>query len=690
MKTTDITIRFIAAVLASSFGCAAIEREGQGPPEFAAGQWRVRDVAADGMAANKQSSGIRKSGVDSEVSASQLGIRLKSEAHAESGVLRLSCECADTTGRDRAVTLSFCMKFEASGGVWHDDPQRARKIEGVGEFANLVDVGYGVTGMASLYPLAVVSVGDKALCLAVPPEPPRMVRFVYDTAQKEFRAEFDFGLSPIPELFPSRADAAVIAYEVGVEWPFRRALARYYDLYPDAFRRRVSKGGIWLPFQSIANIQRPEDFGFAFREVAPGDLHTVAEDDKLGVGSFIYCEPQTNWRSFRGEEKPTYEAYLAQLKEDADGGDAKSRATLNSAIEREDGRCDLYLEPIAWTKQAPFGCNADPGAPSNDFQNKAQYEMSLLEKVLGWKDQPPAGLDGVYIDSMEGWGLIQNYRREHWRVTRYPLTFNPETRKVCLFNFWGTHAFIKDLSGRLWEKGMALMGNDAFFRFWFLAPYVDIPGREYRWIEDGKWQSVSDERYLFLRSMAARRPYLMLMNNDYDAAGGRMEEYFQRSLFYAVYPSMFHGHSSLSNLAYFYNPDWYNRDRHLFLKYVPLIRRLDLAGWEPVPFAAVAPEEIRIERYGLAGDGNLAFTVHNPTDAGKSVVVKLMRKELGIRGKVGAMEWIGGSELDVSEEGEEIVIRLELNSHGYAAIGIDSIKWRSGGEVRTSGAFSDH
>jgi hypothetical protein len=58
-----------------------------------------------------------------------------------------------------------------------------------------------------------------------------MVRFVYDAAKKELRAEFDFGLSPVPKLFPSRADAKVIAFEVPADHAFRRAIAKYWTCF---------------------------------------------------------------------------------------------------------------------------------------------------------------------------------------------------------------------------------------------------------------------------------------------------------------------------------------------------------------------------------------------------------------------------------------------------------------------------
>ena len=178
-----------------------------------------------------------------------------------------------------------------------------------------------------------------------------------------------------------------------------------------------------------------------------------------------------------------------------------------------------------------------------------------------------------------------------------------------------------------------------------------------------------DERFLFLRSMAARRPYLLLMNNAYEN-GQYMEKYFQRSLFYACYPSMFHGHTG-SSRPYFSNPEWYNRDRRLFVKYVPLIRRLDFAGWRAVPYATVEPGSIRIERYGDGSTGDLAFTVPNPTDQPQTVTLSLRRKDLHMPKGIAAMEWITGRPVPAESSGRRARLRLDLPPTGYAVVGIE-------------------
>ena len=644
-------------------GCA-LASGAAGMEATASARWLVRDVAAD--------SAFTAPGSDGSVK--KLKLKLETKTRPGASLWQSTCTVISETPADRAVTLALSIPIDCSGGTWWDDPQRSRTIEGKKPFANLVaDIGVGATGSASKYPLAVIAKGDKALVVAVPVDSPRLVSFVYDPTKREVRAEFDFGLSNVSTHFPSRADATVIVYEVPAKWAFRQALARYYELYPDAFNRRVKKAGIWLPFAPISKIERPEDFGILFHEIGVEHPDWLADDEKAGVDSYLYVEPMTDWREFRGEGDKPYEKWVSQLWEDALGGNTKSQATLTSGVTCDNGKRDLYLGRVAYTKAAPFGVNCDPDVPTSEWgswQNKGNYEIGVLEKALGWTDNKPTAADGVYIDSMEGWGQLQNYDRSHWRASRYPLTFDRATRKVCLLNFWGNLAFTKAISEKLHAKGRLLMGNDAYFRFWQLAPYVDIPGREYTWFADGKWSPIPDENYLFFRSMSATKPYLMLMNNAYEDAS-HMEEYFQRSLFYGVLPSMFVGHTAIGEAAYFTNPEWYNRDRHLFLKYIPLIRKIDAAGWRPVPHADVKPDSIRVERYGEFKSGDLAFSLHNPTSVSQSIELTLSASELGLPKQVSAVEWITGKAVPVADGSR---LRLQLPANGYAVIGVTAPK----------------
>jgi hypothetical protein len=112
--------------------------------------------------------------------------------------------------------------------------------------------------------------------------------------------------------------------------------------------------------------------------------------------------------------------------------------------------------------------------------------------------------------------------------------------------------------------------------------------------------------------MSGAKPYLLLMNTDFDAFNSELvERYFQRSLFYGMFPGMF-SHNAADN-PYWQNPKWYNRDRALFKKYLPLIKRVAEAGWQPVTFAGCDNDQVWVERFGPDANGSIWFTMFNDT-----------------------------------------------------------------------------
>jgi hypothetical protein len=137
-------------------------------------------------------------------------------------------------------------------------------------------------------------------------------------------------------------------------------------------------------------------------------------------------------------------------------------------------------------------------------------------------------------------------------------------------------------------------------------------GPETNWMRNGVFTPEPDDRLLYRRALAGRRPYGLLMNTDFDAFGHDLvEAYFQISLFYAFYPSMF-SHDASSD-RYWDDPRLYERDRGLFRRYVPLIRALSAAGWQPVTRAASSSADVLVERYGQWPELYMALRNTAPT-----------------------------------------------------------------------------
>ena len=640
------------------------------------GEWRVRDVAAN--------SGFAPAGEDSVAPALDLG--LSSQASERHDITYRSCTVTNTRGGDRAVTLAFVIPVDARRWTWWDDPVSRRTIGAAGIYGNITEQYYGYTLMASRYPLAAIDNGIEAICLAAPIKPARLVRFIYDAGALELRVEFDLGLSEIPRNFPSQASTTVLAFSAPPHQAFRQALAQYYEIHREDLQRRAGIGGTLLTKTPLCDIPNPEDFFFTWHDFAEQALGFAADDDKAGIASFLYREPQTDWRNLREETKTTssspenhgqdrlpeqtprnYDNFLKQLREDAGNGNRESQTTITSGAETHDGRYFIYLGNIAWTSLAPFALNAAPGISTEEYNgwpNKAQFELEAYQSLLGWSGSPTS-MEGVFYDSMEGFGDILNYRQGHWKSTELPIIFDRQhDNRPCLLNLFGNNQFAQTLAAGLHAHGQLLMGNDAFHKTWFHMPFVDIPGREVQYTE-------SEETYRFFRAMAVRRPFWTLLNDQYDDPAA-IERYFQRSLFYGFFPSFFHEHDGKSPW-YWATPEYYNRDRSLFRKYLPLIRRLDNAGWEVLPHAGSDPETAHIERFGRVETGDLAYTLHNTAESEAQVTLTLSLTGLGASSVESASEWLNDRPVTIEKYSKDTTqLTLALPPKGYAAIGIQA------------------
>jgi hypothetical protein len=166
---------------------------------------------------------------------------------------------------------------------------------------DLSEGGYGDpvgTGTMSYYPLCAVSTGNTGAGLGIDLSIPLVYRLGADD-ENGLIAEFDLATSPLTRKFPNRAFFKLCQFEFDPEWGMREALKRYYGIYKEAFKKRVTDEGIWLPFTSLRSIPAWEDFGIVFHETSWGasdikdgiKLPNISSDKETGVLSFQYTEP---------------------------------------------------------------------------------------------------------------------------------------------------------------------------------------------------------------------------------------------------------------------------------------------------------------------------------------------------------------------------------------------------------------
>jgi hypothetical protein len=213
--------------------------------------------------------------------------------------------------------------------------------------------------------------------------------------------------------------------------------------------------------------------------------------------------------------------------------------------------------------------------------------------------------------------------------------------------------------------GKYLFANSTPHRICFLTPWFDALGTETNWLSGNKFLPPNDQTMSLWRTMSGQKAYCLLQNTNMEAFGPYVEKYFQRSLFYGIFPGFFSADASTH--PYWENPAWYNRDRPLFRKYIPLIKAIDAAGWQPITLARSDNSQIRLERFGGAEEsgaagtpllssaaGKLYLTIMNSSEQNQSAQITL---DKSIHPATKIMELINGKVLSSQQN----VINITLN-----------------------------
>ncbi|WP_337175842.1 hypothetical protein [Paludisphaera sp.] len=595
--------------------------------------FQIRDVAADGDFVHIQREA--------------LGIELDRKPSAD-GVFDVTIR--DTTGGDRAVTLLYAMPIPAEGVRWLDDPRRSEEVESGREYvkASTHHFRVGASGRLSSYPFGAVVEGSRGRAIGLDMSRPAFFRVGCNGGSRELFIAFDVGLTPEkPE-----ARLTFRAFDFDPAWGFRSALDAYYRLFPEAFERRVSEQGLWMPFTKISSVEGWRDFGFRFKE----GNDEVAWDDANGILTFRYTEPMTWWMPMPADMPRTIEAASAEARRQAGAPNARAAAKAweSSVFHDRDGQPVALFRDEPWNRGAVWSMNSTPGlAPDDDFS--AKWNPRLQERLYG-EGRRGGDLDGEYIDSSEGYVTDEmDFRRDHFAKSEAPLCFSREDRRPCVFR--GTIAFeyVRGIERDVHAAGKLMMANATPDRLCWLAPLLDVLGTESNWNSGGRWRPMSDADLLLRRALCKGKPFCFLMNTDFDQLGpDKVELYMRRAVAYGMFPSFF-SHNA-SDGAYFTRPELYNRDRPLFKKYVPLAKLVAEAGWEPITKARSSDDRVYVERFG-----DRYLTVFNDSREERRATITLDVPNAGdgrelVQGR--ATAWSDGR-LDLTLEPEGLAV-LEL------------------------------
>ena len=541
-----------------------------------------------------------------------LGVRLTATEHSASGVTFYDVTLDELTGQDRALTLVYTVPQPAGALTWFHHPRRAVPLDGTqNEMMNTTRHPVGANGLLSRYPFGAASASGNGCAIGLDPATPLFFRTGCQPQTRELFLACDIGFAP--EKRSATFRFCVFGFDAANG--FRGALARYYDLYPDAFATRIRKQGVWMPFAAIGDVEGWQDFGFRFKE---GDDKT-AWDDAHDVLTFRYTEPMTWWMTLAGDVPRTLEQGVAEAERLAAQGDKAAQAWVSSAFRDEKGRAPGRVMDTPWCNGVVWSMNSAPGVPGmvTDFTNK--WNADYIERQYG--SSRVADCDGEYVDSAEAYVTEDlNFRRDHFAGMERPLCYALGSRKVGIYKGMIGFEYVRALERDMHGRGRYMMANSTPANWFWLAPLLDVMGTETDWNYTGTWSPMSDEELLYRRALCRGKPYCFLMNSDFaNFPYAATEKFMKRALAYGMFPGFFSADASTGH--YFTRPELYNRDRALFKKYVPLCKLVAEAGWEPLTGAASDNASVIVERFG--GAGTCYLTLHNLAETRQAAAVTL-------------------------------------------------------------------
>lgn len=549
---------------------------------------------------------------------------------------------AEQSGQDRAISLVYALPLPgAEPIVWHDSPRNSETLTAAsGQRRATTNQKVG-EGPLSRWPFGAVTVGGKGLALGYDPSAPAIFRVTANPKTRELLIAFDLGFTR------EKPDAhfRFVSFAFPGELAFRGALATYQQIFPENHTVRIKKHGLWMAFRKISSVQGWEDFGFAVKE---GD-NEPAWDDAHGLLTFHYTEPSTWWMTMKGAHGSyTLDDCIAEANRRADAGEPLARAWRAAPCLDALGRPAGAVKDTPWCVGAIWNLSPLPAITNGEYACKlreATWEKRYAQAF-------PAGVDGEYIDSAEGYVTPPlDFNRAHFAASRTPLAYDPNTKQPGIAKCLAFYEYVRETADRCHAIGRDLMGNGIPHSWPWLVPYSDFGGQETGWINaKGDWRPMSDDDLLYRRAMSGAKPYCFLMNVNFDKfPSALVEKYMQRTLAYGLFASFFSPNASGGH--YFSRPELYDRDRPLFRKYVPLCRLVSEAGWRPVNTLAQSKTPgVFVEQFG-----DRYLTIFNSGKDALTARLHVKRPTATVRERVTDTQLaVTGNRLEFSLPGETV------------------------------------
>ncbi|MCK5805296.1 MAG: carbohydrate binding domain-containing protein [Lentisphaeria bacterium] len=458
------------------------------------------------------------------------------------------------------------------------------------------------------YPLACVTDGKGTIGLgmAIPPDSPCGFRFEYDWEERMLVLTLKFGLSALPRRaeLQSQAPFRFVIFAVDGRWGFRDAVQRYYSLFPKQFERVTKLDGLWL-LGRLGKIPNPHHYAYAEHGEGNAEL-----DSFWGIYTCPYVlVGQREFSTSAGSYEEAMSKY-AQLDPALRSfyGPGLKEIIENCHLQRADGKRSLLLRRRGGSLNGPavatFPMNPDPSLyEGTDRKTAGKETLAHVASIL----ERASGVDGIYVDSLSSWGAYKNARREHFEFADIPLTHDKQGN-VVMDNALAHIEFLRALRKQMPSRDKVIFGNGIRRGRAWAAFCCDVLG-----VEASRSVHRGASHYAFFRTVARHKPFLLLYYYNYpkmDLPREGVSEYIQSAVAFGISPET--------------RPFGKERERDLDLynTFIPILRLLGQAGWEPLTHAISTDATVWLERFGTGAKG-LFFTLYNPTDAPKTVGITI-------------------------------------------------------------------
>jgi len=591
------------------------------------------------------------------------------------GYIEVDGVVRDLSGADRAVEVTFNLPLDLEGWKWHDTPFRTRTVEKDKRFPVVPeDTEWMARKRRGFWrrnpdrkmwipvnrlPCSAVTRETAGLALAYPLHEPRV--FLIGASARGYSISFALGLTPATKRSPSRAGFRFVIYPVEAAWGVRSALDRYQRFFPELYASRVSSrhgnAGQFRTVRSGGWPEKMEDFGFVYGENDfqwyDGEMTEAdaAAARRLKLESFHW---RGAWYWFHETPKSfSPDRQLALLKAQAEGRATgahgtnnqlcgcpdriSARGAYNSYIENQNGKLERARQPRGYG-QWLMPMNMNPNLPG---PSRASLALDWQYRYINLWDKPgfrgPTNFAWDALDDFGGFRAL-NFRRAHFAYEDVPVTFDPESGRLCQVNGFTHWAFARKHAGMVRRRGGLIMCNcNLIGSAMFCGRYIDVFFRE-RYI-----RKHSDEMLFLYRAHAGRKPICF--------QGGRLprdakarEAGIRRVLLFGTAPG-----TALRDY-----------ERELCRKYMPVLARIGAAGWQPLTRARA--EGLLVERFG-SRPGGLFFAVRN---TGKEKVAARLRVESQMlgpakgRGELRVREIVEKRAVTSGLDGESLAVRFEI------------------------------